>query len=134
MNIFFDDEDGHESQDDELFSAEVARIPLESPPTKKMNLRNDKDAKAMLDEARRKAITSLYNSDTLVRDSLLAQVSLERAEAAKKSSETVAITSDQGHVVGLSKPVLTGVHATTKNQVDLIRAITASVRKNYSVD
>lgn len=134
MNIFFDDEDGYESQDDELFSAEVARIPLESPPARKMNLRNDKDAKSMMDEARRKVIASLYDSDALVRNSLLAQVSLERAEAAKKGRETVAITSDQGHVVGLSKPVLTGVHATTKNQVDLMRAINASVRKSYSVD
>lgn len=128
MSDLFDDNSS------ELFNAEVSRIPVENVLPKKLNPGNDKDRMEMFREAGRKAVETLYESDPIVRDALRAQVSLDRVKGVRDQKSSLVITDDRGDVIGLTKPVLTGVHATGKNQLDLMRKIKAGIYKHYSIN
>jgi hypothetical protein len=101
-----------------------------TPTPRKFNLGNDKDRAEYFKQLQTEAITKLYKSDPLIRHSLDVQVALNGVE---KPSKSVVNFEEAGNVIGVSRSVIRGANATTKNQADLIRAIRANAYKRYGV-
>lgn len=121
------------SNEEENVEQSPALPEVQNPP-RKLNMGNDKDRMEVFRALGAKALTDLYRDDPLVREGIDAQLAMERATKAQPKESANILRNEQGYVSGVSKSVATGIHATTKNQVDLLRAIRADVNKIYGVE
>lgn len=103
-------------------------------PSRKLNMGKDKDVKEFMTLLKAKAINDLYKSDPLVRQGIDAQLALDAVRAIKQAKESNVKRDALGNVSGVAHSVVSGAHATVKNQRELALAIQAETYKRYGVE
>lgn len=132
-NLFEQDQQDNVFNEEQEVELEQAPTPPVSPP-KRHGLDNAKDALAMYKEATEKAIRGLYEHDPLIRDGINAQRAMEQMTAGLTKPKVSNVTYDaQGNLNGVSKSVVSGPSATTRNQTDLWKALTMDMNKKLGI-
>jgi hypothetical protein len=103
-----------------LFDSEdVENSETPQAPSRKLNMGNDRDRAELIRQLKAQAIKDLYKSDPIVRQGINAQIATEAAKA--------------GNVTGVNHSVVSGIHATVKNQKELAKALRADINKRYGI-
>jgi|SRR5690348_15494221 len=112
-----------------------AQETLDAPkaPPRKLNLGNDKDRAEYFKQLKNKAIKNLYKNDPLVRQGIDAQLAVEAAKTSSSAKNDNVKYDESGKVTGVSNSVVSGVHATSKNQIALMQALRADINKRYGI-
>lgn len=95
-------------------------------------LNNSKKASEYMRNLKQETINRLYQSDPLIRESINAQMAVDATRTAKDKPSLVAY-DEQGNIAGLTKSVVSGIHATGANQTEVMRAIKANIHKQLGV-
>ena len=103
-----------------------------TPVQPKGMLDNSKGATALMKQLKQEAIAKLYKSDPLVREGIDAQMAIE-ASRTVQAKPSIINYDDQGNLAGVKSSVVSGIHATSANQAELMRAIKANIYKKYGV-
>ncbi|MBQ4856239.1 hypothetical protein IMW82_16340 [Rhodanobacter sp. B2A1Ga4] len=118
-----------------LFDEQEAESQPQATATtkRKLNPKNDKDARELMTLLQIKAMSDLYKNDPLVRQDMDAQAAKEAAKALQQAKESNVKRDALGNVSGINHSVVTGVHATVKNQVELAKALQAETYKRHGI-
>lgn len=103
-----------------------------TPVQPKGMLDNSKGATALMKQIKQDTIARLYKSDPLVREGIDAQMAIE-ASRAVQTKPSIVNYDEQGNLSGVKSSVVSGIHATSANQAELMRAIKANIYKKYGV-
>ncbi|MFI8384912.1 hypothetical protein [Pseudomonas sp. NPDC079086] len=95
-------------------------------------LNNSKKAGEYMRNLKQETINNLYKSDPLIRESINAQMAVDATRTTKEKPSIVAY-DDQGKITGVTKSVVSGIHATGANQTEVMRAIKANIHKQLGV-
>jgi hypothetical protein len=110
-NIFEDDSQAIHTPEPET--------PTPEAPPRKFNMNDDKDRNELIQLLKLKAL-------------------VEHPDAIAKVVEPKAhvsniVRDDKGNVAGTKNSVMSGIHATAKNQADLFKALKADAQKRYGI-
>lgn len=103
-----------------------------TPVQPKGMLDNSKGATALMKQIKLDTIARLYKSDPLVREGIDAQMAIE-ASRIVQAKPSIVNYDEQGNLSGVKSSVVSGIHATSANQAELMRAIKANIYKKYGV-
>ena len=103
-----------------------------TPVQPKGMLDNSKGATALMKQIKQDTIARLYKSDPLIREGLDAQRAVE-ASRTVQAKPSIVNHDEQGNLTGVKSSVVSGIHATSANQAELMRAIKANIYKKYGV-
>lgn len=128
-NIFEGNANLFDSEDVE--NTDTHQVP-QAPP-RKLNMGNDKDRAELMKQLKTQAIKDLYKSDPTIRQGIDAQIAMEAAKALSKDQSSNVKRDGAGNVTGVNHSVVSGIHATVKNQKELAKALRADINKRYGI-
>jgi predicted class III extradiol MEMO1 family dioxygenase len=117
-----------------LFDSEdVENSETPQAPSRKLNMGNDRDRAELIRQLKAQAIKDLYKSDPIVRQGINAQIATEAAKALNQTKSSNVKHDEAGNVTGVNHSVVSGIHATVKNQKELAKALRADINKRYGI-
>ncbi|WP_037037072.1 hypothetical protein [Pseudomonas sp. BAY1663] len=110
---------------------DAAPMPTQKAERKSV-MHDPKGAIELMRQLKEDNIKKLYKNDPYIREGIDAQLAVQAARHTKTKPSNIQY-NEQGNIESIKSSVVSGIHATEANQMELMQAIKDNIYKKYGV-